>query len=334
MSLKSNLSNEEPPHLHSGFTKDQLMKRTFAALLIPSALAVYAIGLTALYHLSAAVITGLGIHYMVHFAESSRKRNPSYPSPSSHLVAALIAGLTMPASSPILITILVAALTTFVFKDGQGYFFNRKYLNPAGAAKALLLTLISVLVFLPDPLRSGMILHPHHLRLDLFSADAFSASVNRLYTRDTLTSFQSLLFWKTHGWMGGVSGVTVLLTGVVLTIWAKLKWRIVFSFLLTMTVLSAAAGVLTGGYVLLRIAFHVFTGSVIFFAFFMATEPQTTPMTYIGQILFGIILGIVTFILHLLNVLGGSVYALIFLNLLVDRLDRIQFRKPYFKGGN
>lgn len=333
MASAFNLRKEEPPHLHIGVSKDELMLKTLATMLIPTGIAIYAIGSSALYHLTAAVATGLGVHYIIYLVQTAQKKKPTYSTPYSHLVAVLIAGLTMPASAPIPVTVAVAGLTSLVFKQGQGTLFDSKRVNPAAAAKALLLTLISVMVFLPDPLREGMIFHPHHLRLELFSADAFFTSVNRLYSTDTLTAFQSLLLWKTHGWMGGVSGVAVLLVGITLTFWIKLKWRIILSFLLTMTILSAATGLVTGGYVLLRIAFHVFTGSVIFFAFFMATEPQTTPMTMAGQYLFGFSLALITFTLHLLNVLGGSIFALVAMNLLTDKFDGILLKKPYGHDG-
>jgi electron transport complex protein RnfD len=101
----------------------------------------------------------------------------------------------------------------------------------------------------------------------------------------------------------------------------------------TMTVLAALTGFLTGGDALLRIAFHVFTGSVIFMAFFMATEPQTTPMPEKSQYLFGVLLAAVTFALELANILGGSIIALVALNLLTPHLDKIGWKRPYGHKG-
>jgi Na+-translocating ferredoxin:NAD+ oxidoreductase RnfD subunit len=39
-----------------------------------------------------------------------------------------------------------------------------------------------------------------------------------------------------------------------------------------------------GGDLLLRVGFELFIGSSIFLAFFMATDPATTPQTYAGQV--------------------------------------------------
>ncbi len=322
------MKSEMPPHIHIGTSKDKFMLKTFTAMLVPAFIAVLAIGEVAFYHLMIAVGTALGIHYLIFLMQRLKNKKPTYPTPYSPLVAAMIVGLSMPVLAPYWLTASVSALMILVFKYGQGYFFTRKYVNPAAAAKALLLVGLSIMIFLSEPLRTGLIFHPHHLRLDLLSAEGFS-SVDRFYSTDSLTAFRSLILWKTHGWLGGVSGLAVLVVGTLLTLWAKLKWRIIVSLLLTMAILAAATGFITGGYVLLRIAFHVFTGSVIFLAFFMATEPQTTPMTYTGQYLFGFSLALLTFGLQLFNVLGGSIIALVILNIFTDKFDKIVLRKPY-----
>jgi Na+-translocating ferredoxin:NAD+ oxidoreductase RnfD subunit len=177
-----------------------------------------------------------------------------------------------------------------------------------------------------------MIFHPHHLRLDLLTASGFSSAVS-FFESDTLTAFQSLILWKHHGWVGGASGITVLIVGAISAFWLRLKWRITLSMLGTMTVLAALTGFLTGGDPLLRIAFHVFTGSVIFMAFFMATEPQTTPMPEKSQYIFGVSLAAFTFALELANILGGSIIALIALNLATPHLDKISLKRPYGHKG-
>jgi len=70
--------------------------------------------------------------------------------------------------------------------------------------------------------------------------------------------------------------------------------------------------------------FHLFTGSSIFMAFFMATDPATTPLTRLGQLIFGVGLAIVTMILQVyMSFLGGSILALVIMNLTCPILDRI-----------
>ena len=85
-----------------------------------------------------------------------------------------------------------------------------------------------------------------------------------------------------------------------------------------------------GGDALVRIVFELFIGSSIFLAFFMATDPATTPLTFTGQVLFGVGLGVLTVLIQtFMNFFGGSILALIIMNLTVPLLDRVGVHKPF-----
>ena len=84
-----------------------------------------------------------------------------------------------------------------------------------------------------------------------------------------------------------------------------------------------------GGDPILRIAYHLFVGSPIFLAFFMATDPATSPLTYAGQAVFGVGLGLLTVVFQVyMNFLGGSILALVLMNLTSPYLDRVGKLKP------
>ena len=75
-------------------------------------------------------------------------------------------------------------------------------------------------------------------------------------------------------------------------------------------------------------------GGLMLGAWFMATDYVTSPITKKGQIVYGIILGVLTGIFRLF---GGSAegvsYAIIFSNLLVPLIERVTLPKPFGKGG-
>ena len=80
-----------------------------------------------------------------------------------------------------------------------------------------------------------------------------------------------------------------------------------------------------GGDLLLRLGFELFIGSSIFLAFFMATDPATTPQTYAGQGLFGLGLGVLTVLIQMyMGFLGGSILALVIMNLTSPLLDKVE----------
>lgn len=325
----------EPPNLHIGFTKNDLMLRTFLMLCIIAIASVLIMGLTALIHIIIALGTTLLIHGIIFFYQKGKGIPVTYNSPSSPMVAGLILGLAMPIAAPFEITVAVALLMVLGFKYGQGKVFNRKYLNPAAASKAILLVLLSVFVFFENPLSRGLIFHPHHLELNLLTAEGFKDSMWIFQGKTIpilnieLSAAGGLLLWQTHGWIGGACGLLVLIVGAIAAYWLKYKWRIIVATLGTMALLAVGWGLIIGGDPILRLAFHVFTGSVIFLIFFMATEPQSTPMPEKSQYIFGVILALSTFILQLLNVLGGSIIALVILNLATPFFDKIGIKTPY-----
>ncbi len=335
-----NYKDVNPPHIHIGFTKDELMLKTFLMLSIIAVVSIIIMGVDAFVHIIIALGTVLIVHSLIYSYQKMKNISPTYETPMSPLVAGMIVGLCMPIASPFYTTAGVALLTILLFKYGQGKYFERKYLNPAAAAKVLALVVLSILFFLDEPLKLGMIFHPHHLDLNLWTSEGFNASMwifqrESLFGQD-LSAAQSLFFWQTHGWIGGACGILVLIVGSIAAYWLRYKWRIIVSSLLTMTGLALIMGLFQGD-IILRIAFHVFTGSVIFMVFFMATEPQSTPMPELSQYIFGISLAILTFFLQLLNVLGGSIIALVALNALTPYLDKIIMKRPYghviSKGG-
>lgn len=311
------------PHIHAGFTKDRWMLGTLVAMVPLVALGGAALGWPGLIHPLVGLAVACAAHFLLLSVERWGLKVVLHPSFASSAVAGLIAGLSVLAITPYAVTAGIAALAIFI-KFVQGWLFGRKYLNPVATAKALLLLAMTAAV----GLERGLILHPHHLEwVDMWTKEGFTASLWFLATGRWDPGL-SLLLWKQHSWIGGVSGIATLMAGFLATWRLRLKWRISLAFLGTMAALALVFAGITGGAILWRLAFRLFTGSVIFLAFFMATEPQSTPMSAGGQYLFGLGLGILTFFLQQINVLGSSVLALVAMNLLTPLLDKVGLGRP------
>src|SRR3990170_6716175 len=143
--------------------------------------------------------------------------------------------------------------------------------------------------------------------------------------------FYFLIVQKYHGWMGGASSIAVIIVGIGLFVATRnyIKWRITLSYLATVAAMSLIMTAIYGGDALLRIGFELFIGSSIFLAFFMATDPATTPLTHLGQGIFGLGLGVLTVIIQTyMNFFGGSILALVIMNLISPLLDRVGILKP------
>jgi Na+-translocating ferredoxin:NAD+ oxidoreductase RnfD subunit len=138
---------------------------------------------------------------------------------------------------------------------------------------------------------------------------------------------------KFHGWVGGASSLAVIIVGIALFAIARkyIKWRVTLAYFVSIAILSLVMSMVYADQdLLIRLIFEVFIGSSIFLGFFMATDPATTPLTGTGQIIFGIGLGILTILIQTyMNFFGGSLLALILMNLTVPLLDRVGVHKPF-----
>jgi len=144
--------------------------------------------------------------------------------------------------------------------------------------------------------------------------------------------FQLLFMQKFHGWPGGASSLVVIIVGLALFLFARryIKWRITGSYLGTVALMAVLLHfAYPGGDLVLRLMFELFMGSSIFLAFFMATDPATTPVTHMGQLVFGVGLGVLTVLIQTyMGFLGGSILALVVMNLTSPMLDKVGKLKP------
>ena len=142
-----------------------------------------------------------------------------------------------------------------------------------------------------------------------------------------------MLLTKYHGWVGGASSIAVIIAGIALFVLGRkyFKWKITASYLVAIAVLSLIFSVAFGDADLTtRLLFELFIGSSIFMAFFMATDPATTPFSGIGQIIFGVGLAVLTIVIQtFMGFFGGSLLALLIMNLTVPLIDKIRINKPF-----
>ena len=142
-----------------------------------------------------------------------------------------------------------------------------------------------------------------------------------------------MLLAKYHGWVGGASSIAVIIAGIALFAIGRkyFKWKITASYLVAIAVLSLIFSFVFGDADLTtRLLFELFIGSSIFMAFFMATDPATTPFSGIGQIIFGVGLAVLTIVIQtFMGFFGGSLLALLIMNLTVPLIDKIRINKPF-----
>jgi electron transport complex protein RnfD len=339
------------PKEYSWMTKDKLMTYTFVALLILAVVSYISFGVDPLILALISVGVAVGIDFLVSKVAADSPLNIM-----SAAVFGLIVALSYTLGKPTMATIealplqppgaylfaaLISATGMVLFKKLQGL-AGRKYVNPAAAAKlVVMIPFLDTVLLAKDHLVSGALGVPAlagPIGYEVIGNNglaSFAGYIQACFANPTATEYspveQLLLVQKWHGWVGGVSSIAVIAVGIALFILARryIKWRITFAYLATVAVMAALLGAVYGGDMLLRIEFELFIGSSIFLAFFMATDPATTPLTYLGQGIFGVGLGILTVLIQTyMNFFGGSILALVIMNLTSPMLDKVGKLRP------
>ncbi len=144
-------------------------------------------------------------------------------------------------------------------------------------------------------------------------------------------SYYELFLGRVPGCIGETSVLLLLIGAAFLMYKRYVGWRIPFSFIGTVALLTwifgGYEGFFTGPWL-----FHVLSGGLIIGAFFMATDMVTSPITPNGRLLFGVGCGIITTIIRLWGGFPEGVsFSILLMNLAVPLIDRAMRPKVFGK---
>jgi coenzyme F420-reducing hydrogenase beta subunit/Na+-translocating ferredoxin:NAD+ oxidoreductase RnfD subunit len=371
------------PKEYSWMTKDKLMLCTFIALLALAIITIiswwgvvaidtmtgeeigWPLGLALLGNVFIAVGISVGIEVMLSKVTKDSPLNVMSAAVFG-LIVALSYSLGLPtmrvteilpllAPEAFLYVALIAIIGMVLFKKIAGL-KGRKYVNPAAAAKLIVLLPFLGTLLIPkehvpgvtDSLGMPSLAGPIGYGVTAIGNNGLSSFATYLvacFASPTATVpvdptqndvFSLLFLLKFHGWPGGASSLAVIIVGIALFVVARryIKWRITASYFVTVALMSVILHfAYPGGDLMLRLMYELFIGSSIFLAFFMATDPATTPLTYMGQLIFGVGLGVLSVLIQAyMGFLGGGILALVIMNLISPKLDKIGKLKP-IEGG-
>ncbi len=339
------------PKEYSWMTKNRLMTYTFVALVILTGISAISFWPTSIIISVIAVAIAVTLDFLLAKAMKTKGTVNTLSAAVFGLIVALSYSLGLPARNTIELLPLtapqayyfVAGITVLgivLLKKGQNL-LGRKYVNPAAAAKLLvLIPFLNVILLAKDHYVTsfnGQGLPPLTSGIGYSGSGSFAFWIRSCLGNSAQSSptasdvFYTYFVQKFHGWVGGASSLAVIIVGIALFILCRkyIKWRVTAAYLGIVTLMSLLMTAVYGGDLLLRLGFELFIGSSIFLAFFMATDPATTPLTYAGQAIFGAGVGVLTVVIQTyMNFLGGSILALVIMNLTTPLLDNVGLRKP------
>lgn len=130
--------------------------------------------------------------------------------------------------------------------------------------------------------------------------------------------------------IGALTSLTplCLLIGFIYLLLTKaIKWRITVTYLLSYVIMIFFIGLYTGlgaWPTTIYTIVNLLSGGLIFASIYLATDTKTSPVSKGGQVLYGMLLGLVTVLLHYyVNLNSVECYAIIIMNLLVPFINNI-----------
>ncbi|MBN1007387.1 RnfABCDGE type electron transport complex subunit D [Amphritea pacifica] len=184
------------------------------------------------------------------------------------------------------------------------------------------------ITFLVTPLSDGLTgaTALGHVKTALTAAIPSTVSVAEIFNvNDALTGF-------TRGSLGETSALLMLAGGIFL-IWKRIiHWYIPVALIVTV----AAMATLFNSIDAERYApavYHLLSGALMFGAFFIATDPVTSPSNVKGQLIYGMGIGLVTFIIRTWGSFPEAIgFAVLFMNAMTPIIDR--YFRPRIYGYN
>jgi len=298
------------PQMRQPATIPNMMADVLIALLPALGMSAFFFGFRVLVLAAVSVISCILFEYA--YCRLTRQRVTI--GDLSACVTGLLLVMCLPATSSYWTPVLGGAFAIIVVKQFYGG-LGRNFMNPALAGRMLLATFPMLMTTWSAPLD----------RLPLTGLDAVTAATPMAYLHEGILPPHTpdQLFLGFHGGcMGEVSAFMLLLGGLYLILRRVISPRIPLAFLGTVAVLTFLFPRGNSGPFAWMLA-ELLSGGLLLGAFFLATDPTTSPVTPRGQLLYGIGCGVFTVLLRYFGSYPEGVgWAILTMNCCVWLLDR------------
>ena len=288
------------PHIKDSTSVDEIMWTVVYALIPAVLAATYFFGFRALLVVAVSILGAVLTEYV--FLKIRKKE--MVINDGSAVLTGLLLALTLPPSIPLWTAFLGSVVGIGLGKQvfgGLGY----NVFNPALIGRAFLTASYPVL-------------------MTTWTVDGVSTAT----PLSQIASGEAIRIWNlfignSGGSLGETSALALLLGAAYLIYRGFINWRIPAGMISTVIIVTFLAGA--------NPVVHLFAGSLILGAFYMATDMVTSPVTKRARWVFGIGAGLLVAIIRLWGGYPeGVMYSILFMNTTVPLLDR--YLKPRTLG--
>ncbi len=302
------------PHIASSSLTTRKMMRDVMIALVPVLLvSLYVFRGYLLFQLSVCITGCVAAEIIFNAMRSRRAQIGDF----SAVVTGVILALSLPGTAPWYVGVIgsfaAIGLGKVVFGGlGQNIF------NPAMVGRAF------VMIAFPKLLAAGGYV------LATSTVDAVTQATPLTLAKEGAigTPLLDLFIGTTNGSVGETSAIACIIGGLYLCLRRTASWQIPAGVILGAALLGGINDIFGPVYPW-NTAHHLMGGALLFGAFFIATDPVSSPVTSKGKWIFGIGLGVLVMIMRLGSRLPeGVMFSVLLMNAVVPLINRWTIPRP------
>lgn len=254
------------------------------------------------------------------------RHRPASINDLSATITALILALSLPATSPWYVTAIAAFAAIGIGKAVFGG-LGMNIFNPAMVGRAFVMIAFASALAASGYVSSG-------------------SSVDIITQATPLTAFKqnaqsidlfALIIGNANGSLGETSAIACIIGGIYLLIRKIITWEIPVGVIVAVVIMAFLQALLSHNELISVISttgwsalHHLFGGAVLFGAFFIATDPVTSPITAKGKLIFGLGVGFFIMVLRIFSGYPeGVMFAVLLMNSLTPLINRWTIPSPF-----
>jgi len=302
------------PHLsNQALTTQRIMLDVVIGLLPVVLMALYVFRLYAVKQLAICVVSCLAAEALF-----TKMRGRALPlKDCSAVVTGVILALSLPGPAPWYVGFIASFVAIGIGKTIFGG-VGMNLFNPAMVGRAFVMIAFASVLAAAGYQDAG----------SAVDAVTQATPMDTFKQTGVATPLSALFFGLTNGSLGETSALACLIGGLFLCIRRTASWEIPVGVILSVTVFGGIANLINPD-AAWTVLHHLLGGSLLFGAFFIATDPVSSPLTPKGKFIFGAGVGALIMLLRLFSGYPeGVMFAVLLMNGLTPLINRWTIPQP------
>lgn len=308
------LTFSHSPHVKSSNSTRKIMMHVCIALLPAVVMGIVYFGLNAFLLLAISVLSAVASEFIYLLITGKKFKQILKGFDFSSCVTGLLIGMSIGSQTPLYVPVFASAFAIIVVKmlfGGTG----KNLVNPAIAGR------IFVFMSFTTVMAGGWLLPMNG------DPATGATTLTNMYENGLgeISNLNLLLGWNITGCIGETCKVALIAGGIYLAIVGIIN----IGYSAIYIAITGLMAVCLNGFNFEYFLPSILSGSLIIGAIFMATDYTTSPNTTLGNIIYFVLLGVITAVLRHFTKMEVVSFAILLMNLLVPLIDKFVITRPF-----